>query len=178
MNLNVFAPALLNSYKNDLNATHRHFSFFILHSFIFLFLTPSFCLAQKQSKPDQLFVDKKGMLRWKSNKKEAAFFGVNYTVPFAYGYRSHKRLGIDLKKAIDNDVYHMARLGLDAFRVHVWDTEITDSTGNLLENEHLDLYDYLLNKLKQRNIKIMLTPIAFWGSGYPEPDPKTPGFSS
>ena len=129
-------------------------------------------------KQNLVYVDNKGVLRYTASKKEATFFGVNYTVPFAYGYRSHKALGIDPEKAIDADVYHMARLGLNAFRVHVWDVEISDSLGNLLENEHLRLFDYLLFKLKQQNIKILITPIAFWGSGYPEPDVKTIGFAS
>ncbi len=129
-------------------------------------------------KSNLVYVDNKGVLRYTDGKKEAAFFGVNYTVPFAYGYRSHKALGIDPEKAIDADVAHMARLGLNAFRVHVWDVEISDSLGNLLENEHLRLFDYLLFKLKQQNIKILITPIAFWGSGYPEPDVKTIGFAS
>lgn len=132
---------------------------------------------QEPKKPNLVYVDKQGVLRWTKDKKEAAFFGVNYTVPFAYGYRSHKALGKDIKQAIDEDVYHFARLGLDAFRVHIWDTEITDSLGNLLENEHLDLFDYLLHQLERRHIKILITPIAFWGNGYPERDEKTPGFS-
>ncbi len=127
---------------------------------------------------NDLMVDKQGVLRYKNTKQEAAFFGVNYTLPFAYAYRSHQVLGVDWKKAIDQDVYHLSRLGLDAFRVHVWDTEITDSLGNLLENEHLRLYDYLLFQLKARGIKTVLTPIAFWGNGYPERDEKTLGFSS
>jgi hypothetical protein len=92
--------------------------------------------------------------------------------------RSHKVLNVDPEKLIDADVYHMARLGLDAFRVHVWDVEITDSLGNLLQNEHLRLFDYLVKKLKERNIKILITPIAFWGNGYPERDEKLPGFAS
>ncbi|SFG04977.1 cellulase family glycosylhydrolase [Pontibacter chinhatensis] len=125
-----------------------------------------------------VYVDKQGVMRWQKGDKEANFFGINYTVPFAYGYRSHKALGVDLEKAIDQDVYHFARMGVNAFRVHVWDTEISDSVGNLLENEHLRLFDYLVAKLKERNIKIFLTPIAFWGPGYPEPDMKTAGFSS
>jgi hypothetical protein len=125
-----------------------------------------------------VYVDKQGVLRWQQDNKEANFFGVNYTVPFAYGYRSHKALNADLEKAIDLDVYHFARMGLDAFRVHIWDTEISDSVGNLLENEHLRLFDYLIAKLKERNIKILVTPIAYWGPGYPEPDMKTAGFSS
>ena len=135
--------------------------------------------AQKKSKDQNpVYVDKQGVMRWTKTNAEAAFFGVNYTVPFAYGYRSHKALGVDLEKAIQQDVYHLSRLGMDAFRVHVWDTEITDSSGNLLENDHLRLYDYLLAELKKRKIKTILTPIAFWGNGYPERDEKTPGFSS
>src|SRR5437868_979112 len=110
------------------------------------------CNRLHSSAQDLIYVDKQGVIRWTKDKKEASFFGVNYTVPFAYGYRSHKALGKDLKKAIDEDVYHLSRLGLDAFRVHMWDVEITDSTGNLLQNEHLDLFDYLLSRLQQKNI--------------------------
>lgn len=135
-------------------------------------------LAAQRIKQNPVYVDTKGVMRWTKTNKEATFFGVNYTVPFAYGYRSHKALNVDVKKAIDNDVYHFARLGLDAFRVHVWDTEISDSSGNLIENEHLDLFDYLLLKCRERNIKVLLTPLAFWGNGYPEKDENTGSFSS
>ena len=124
-----------------------------------------------------VYVDKKGVLRWTKDNTEAAFFGVNYTTPFAYAYRAHKAIGFDLEKAIREDVYHMARLGLDAFRVHVWDTEISDTLGNLIENDHLRLFDFLLAELKKRNIKTLITPIAFWGNGYPQRDEATPGFS-
>jgi hypothetical protein len=155
-------------------------------SFIFLrcliLLTSGYFLSDAQtpeSKKDNalIYIDQEGVMRWKKDKTEAAFFGVNYTTPFAFAYRAHKSLGIDLEKAIQQDVYHMARLGLDAFRVHVWDTEISDVAGNLLENEHLRLYDFLLAELKKRNIKTIITPIAFWGNGYPERDENTPGFS-
>lgn len=135
-----------------------------------------------QNKPETtksaIYVDASGVIRWTNNNKEASFFGVNYTVPFAFGYRSHQTLQIPHEKAIDQDVYHLARLGLDAFRVHVWDTEITDSVGNLIQNEHLRLFDYLIAQLKKRNIKILITPIAFWGNGYPERDEATGSFSS
>lgn len=151
---------------------------FVSFLYFTLFLFSCFAQRNKSKNAAPVYVDKQGVLRWTGTNKEANFFGVNYTTPFAYGYRSHKALGVDLEKAIDADVYHMARLGLDAFRVHVWDTEITDSLGNLKENEHLRLFDYLLHKLKQRNIKIFLTPLAFWGPGYPEPDIKTGSFSS
>lgn len=133
--------------------------------------------GQKTAKNNLVYIDKKGVLRYTKGGAEAAFFGVNYTLPFAYGYRSVKALGLDPRKEIDKDVYHFARLGIDAFRVHVWDTEISDSAGNLLSNEHLDLFDYLLAALKKRGIKTIITPIAYWGNGYPEPDEPTPGFS-
>ncbi len=146
-----------------------------LFYFVFLLLSVPAVFAQKQN---SIYVDKQGVMRWRKDNKEAAFFGVNYTVPFAYGYRSVKALGVNPETAIDQDVYHFARLGFDAFRVHVWDTEISDSLGNLKENEHLRLFDYLVAKLKERKIKIFLTPLAFWGNGYPEKDINTGSFSS
>jgi hypothetical protein len=133
-------------------------------------------LTQAQ-KTNLVYVDKQGIMRYTRDNKEAAFFGVNYTTPFAHAYRAHKAMGIDIEKAIQQDVYHLSRLGLDAFRVHVWDTEISDSAGNLLNNDHLRLFDFLLAELKKRNIKTIITPIAFWGNGYPDRDEATPGFS-
>jgi len=146
---------------------------------IFIFLISS-AFAQKNNSKNSnaiIYVDKEGVLRWKNDNSEASFFGVNYTTPFAYAYRAHKALNVDLEKAIQQDVYHLARIGLDAFRVHVWDNEISDVSGNLLENDHLRLFDFLLAELKKRNIKTIITPIAFWGNGYPERDENTPGFS-
>ncbi len=148
-----------------------------------VFLLFVLCLMQvvtngQTSKNNLIYVDGKGVIRYTADNREAAFFGVNYTVPFAYGYRSHNVLSVDQKKAIDNDVYHFSLLGLDAFRVHVWDTEISDSAGNLLNNIHLQLFDYLLAKLKERNIRVLITPIAFWGNGYPEKDVSIGSFSS
>lgn len=128
--------------------------------------------------PDQITIDSMGIMRWTKDGSEVTGFGVNYTVPFAHAYRSAIKLGVDIKAAIDADVYHFARLGLDLFRVHVWDCEISDTVGNLLENEHLELFDYLIFKLNERGIKSIITPIAYWGNGWPEPDEPTPGFSS
>ena len=149
--------------------------------FLFLVITfigISFSLKAQNKADNLVYVDQSGILRYTKGNKEAAFFGVNYTSPFAYAYRAHKVLGIDLKAAILQDVYHLSRLGIDAFRVHVWDTEITDSLGNLLNNEHLELFDFLIAELKKRNIKSIIKPIAFWGNGYPEMDEKKVGFSS
>ncbi|WP_324671153.1 cellulase family glycosylhydrolase [Hymenobacter sp. GOD-10R] len=154
------------------------------------FITLLFCLvwgavahtavAQRtaQRKQGDVYVDKQGVLRWQQGKQEVALFGVNYTTPFAYAYRAHQQLGVSHEQAIAQDVYHLSRLGLDAFRVHVWDIEITDTLGNLQDNEHLRLLDYLLAQLKQRGIKAILTPIAYWGNAYPEPNNTGTGFSS
>lgn len=155
----------------------RSISCISISIFFFCFFSIKSTAQSKSKIPNLVYADKQGELRYTSGKAEASFFGVNYTTPFAYAYRAHKALNVDLEKAIQNDVYHFARLGLDAFRVHVWDTEISDTAGNLLENEHLRLFDFLLAELKKRNIKTIITPIAFWGNGYPERDEPTPGYS-
>ena len=153
------------------------FTYFSISLLLFLFF--SYPLqAQKRNKEESIYVDKKGVIRYKGSNKEASFFGVNYTTPFAYGFRSQKALNVNLEEAIKADVYHMARLGLNAFRVHVWDAEISDSVGNLINNEHLRLFDFLIAELAKRNIKTLITPIAFWGNGYPEKDEKTLSFSN
>lgn len=143
---------------------------------IILIIAPSFLRGQTETE-NNAYVDEQGVLRWRNDDSEIYGFGVNYTVPFAHAYRMAERLGVDHKEAIRQDVYHFARLDLDLFRVHVWDTEISDSIGNLLENEHLDLFDYTIHEMKKRNMKFVITPIAFWGNGWPEPDEDTPGFS-
>lgn len=102
--------------------------------------------------------------------RDGAYYGTNYTVPFAHAYRALGELGVDRRKAIDRDVYHMARLGLNAFRLHLWDVELTDAGGNLLDkgNEHLELLDYLIAQLEERGIAIVLTAQTNFGNGYPE----------
>ncbi len=130
-----------------------------------------------QRNTDLISVNRNGRMVWRQGGQEAFFWGVNYTTPFAHAYRQVARLGADREKVIDADTYHFARMGLNAYRIHVWDCEISDSTGNLLENEHLRLLDYLIHRLQERGIYVFLTPIAYWGNGYPEPNEKTPGFS-
>lgn len=97
-----------------------------------------------------------------------AYYGTNYTVPFAHAYRSLGKLGVDRRWAIDRDMYHMARLGLNAFRLHLWDVELSDAEGNMLDNEHLALLDYLLTTAEKRGISVILTAQTNFGNGYPE----------
>jgi len=134
--------------------------------------------SEKRPVADRLAkVDESGVLRWQDTGDEVSLFGVNYTVPFAFTYRAHKYLGLSHKQSIDNDVRHFARMGLDAFRVHIWDQQISDRQGNLVDNEHLDLLDYLIFKLKSRGIYSILTVVGASKTGYPEPDPPAEGFS-
>ncbi|WP_206105961.1 hypothetical protein [Olivibacter sp. XZL3] len=124
-----------------------------------------------------IYIDKQGVMRWSDNKQEASFYGVNYTLPFAHAYRAIKAKGIDHKAAIDRDVYHFARLGFNAYRIHLWDVELSDGEGNLLLNEHLDLLDYLFFKLQERGIHILITAMTNFGNGYPERNEQTGAFS-
>ena len=126
----------------------------LLLSVLVIMILGDLSLISAQS---NVFVDDKGVMRWEESNREVTGFGVNYTVPFAHAYRTANRLGIKVKEAIDNDVYHFTRLGFDLYRVHVWDTQISDEKGNLLKNEYLDAFDYLLQKLKQHDINYVVS---------------------
>ncbi len=151
----------------------------ILVTSILAFLLPQFvAFATPANGSASVAVDNDGVMRWTANGEELALFGVNYTAPFAHAYRAHHRLGVDLEAAIDADVYHMARLGLNAYRIHIWDREISDPQGNLVVNDHVDKFDYLLAQLKKRGIKIIITPLQFGNAAYPEGGVPLDGFSS
>ena len=89
--------------------------------FLFVFCALFQAKAQTKTNPSPVYVDKQGAMRWSKTKEEVSLFGTNYTVPFAHAYRVIQQKGLDHKKVMDQDVYHFARLGFDAFRVHVWD---------------------------------------------------------
>ena len=148
----------------------------ILYLLLFLLLFVLKLLPQDSN--NLIYVDDKGRMRWTSTDEEAYFFGVNYSTPFAFSYRALKDKGISHKEIIDLDVQEFKRLGLNAYRIHVWDREVSDREGNLLDNEHIELLDYLISKLIENDIYIILTPIAWWGTRWPMPDVETPGFST
>ena len=72
---------------------------FILLIFIF-----SQNMVSAQQTQDQITIDEQGIMRWTKDNTEVKGFGINYTVPFAYAYRNGKKMGVDLKAAIDQDV--------------------------------------------------------------------------
>ncbi|NIJ44847.1 hypothetical protein FHR24_001286 [Wenyingzhuangia heitensis] len=118
------------------------------------FFTTNFIIAQSST-----YVADDGIIRWKKNKEEVCLFGTNYSVPFAYWDYRAELIGNNQEEAIDEDVYHISRLGLDGFRIHVQENYISDEFGNLTFNRHLQLFDYLLFKLKKRGIKLYITPM-------------------
>lgn len=147
-------------------------------SIIFALLMCNIGIVNAQSAEGNYSINEEGVLVETSTGEEVSFFGVNYSTPFAHSYRAMKMLEYDHKKAIGEDVYHFARMGMDAFRIHIWDTEISDSLGNITPNEHLELFDYMLAKLEERNIKVILTPLTFYDNAYPDGATPTDGFAN
>ena len=126
---------------------------YIKYSVLFFILAALHLFAQENiERTGDVFVDSNGMMRWKISNEEVKLFGVNYTVPFAFSYRAHKKLDISIKNSIDMDVSHFKRLGFDAFRVHVWDREISDKTATLSRTSILNyLITLLINYPKQES---------------------------
>lgn len=125
----------------------------------------------------EIVVDGEGVMRRSDNGEVVSYYGTNYTAPFAYSYRALGYEGKDRKAAIDRDIYHIARLGLNAYRLHLWDAELADSVGNLVQNDHLELLDYMIDQLEKRGIDIILTAQTNFGNGYPEKDNDTGSFT-
>lgn len=151
---------------------------FINISILLIFILSSYLSGHSIDRQSyKIYVDKNGIMRRSDTKEEVSYYGTNYTTPFAHAYRALGELGIDRKKAIDRDVYHMKRLGFNGFRLHLWDVELSDSAGNLINNDHLDLLDYLISQLEKEDIDIILTAQTNFGNGYPEKNIDTGGFS-
>ena len=151
-------------------------------TFLFLlFLQAGLAIQIKSENADRqsykIYVDKNGVMRRSDTKEEVSYYGTNYTLPFAHAYRAVGNLGLDRKEAIDKDVYHLKRLGFNGFRLHLWDVELSDSAGNLLQNDHLDLLDYLISQLENEGIDIILTAQTNFGNGYPEKNIDTGAFT-
>jgi hypothetical protein len=127
-----------------------------------------------------VFLDKAGVVRWSDNREEVRLFGANYVITTASDYRAAGYVGGDRKKMIDEDMAHFARMGWDGMRVTFWgDWEASDSAGNLIANDHLDLMDYLIARARERGIYLLFSPIQLYSSNWPDAiqnDSRTPGF--
>ncbi|MEI7732766.1 MAG: cellulase family glycosylhydrolase [Verrucomicrobiota bacterium] len=107
------------------------------------------------------------VLRWADTGEEVALFGVNYYPPHYTNFRDLGLLGVDREQTIRDDLVHFKRLRLDLLRLHVFERELSDAEGNLVENEHLRLLDYLISQCRSNGLYLVLTPIAWW----PTPNP-------
>lgn len=134
------------------------------------FLLTAICLnAQTKTQLEKVFLDKNGVIRWQENKQEVALFGANYCLPSACDYRAAGYISSDRKKMVDQDMVHFARMGWDALRLCLWgDWENTDKEGNLVNNDHLDLMDYVIAKARTRGIYFLLSPIVTYSSLWPD----------
>jgi len=91
-------------------------------------------------------------------------FGVNYYAPFNHNFYNIAELGKDHYRAVDEDFRHFRELGVRFLRIHLYDREITDPEGNLVENANLDVLDYVLKKSEEQGIYLMMTPIVWWNT--------------
>src|SRR5689334_19352696 len=124
------------------------------------------------------YIDK-GVIRWRDDRSEVTLFGANYALPTASDYRAAGYLHADRKKMIDEDMAQFARMGWDGLRLTFWgDWEASDSAGNLIANDHLDLLDYLIARARERGIYMLFSPIQLYGSNWPDAlqDTTQPGF--
>ena len=87
----------------------------------------------------------------------------NYVLPTASDYRAAGYLHADRKRMIDEDMAQFARMGWDGLRLTFWgDWEASDSAGNLIANDHLDLLDYLIARARERGIYMLFSPIQLY----------------
>ncbi len=126
-----------------------------------------------------VYLDNQGVVRWRDDRQEVTLFGANYVLPTASDYRAAGYLHADRKRMIDEDMAQFARMGWDGLRLTFWgDWEASDSAGNLIANDHLDLQDYLVARARERGIYMLFSPIQLYGSNWPDAlqDSSAPGF--
>jgi hypothetical protein len=125
------------------------------------------------------YLDSAGVVRWRDDRQEVTLFGANYVIHTASDYRAAGYVHGDRKRMIDEDMAQFARMGWDGLRLTFWgDWEASDSAGNLLANDHLDLLDYLVARARERGIYMLFSPIQLYGSNWPDAlgDTTAPGF--
>jgi hypothetical protein len=126
-----------------------------------------------------VFLDREGVVRWRDSGAEVALFGANYVITGASDYRAAGYVHGDRKRMIDEDMAQFARMGWDGLRLTFWgDWESSDSAGNLIANDHLDLLDYLVARARERGIYMLFSPIQLYSSTWPDAmeDTTPPGF--
>lgn len=119
--------------------------------------------------PMRPIFEEEGVLYYMEGQ-EVALWGTNY-YPMAWGqYTNMQARGADFHKAIVEDLDMMQQMGIEALRLHLFDTEMSDAEGNLIDNEHLELLDFLIAECNRRSIYFVMTTMAWWGSPSQRPD--------
>ncbi len=139
---------------------------------------------EAQTKPSparfrEVYLDREGVVRWRDDRTEVALFGANYVLPSASDYRAAGYLRGDRKRMIEEDMAQFARMGWDGLRLTFWgDWESSDTAGNLIANDHLDLLDWLVARARERGIYMLFGPIQLYNATWPDAldDTTSPGF--
>ena len=99
-----------------------------------------------------------------AENRYVTLWGVNYYAPFNHNFYNLAELGKDHCRAIDRDLDDLQLLGADFIRMHMFEREISDPAGNLVENENLRVFDYLLDQCEKRGIYLMLSAMTYWNT--------------
>ena len=99
-----------------------------------------------------------------AENRYVTLWGVNYYAPFNHNFCNLAELGKDHCRAIDRDLDDLQLLGADFIRMHMFEREISDPAGNLVENENLRVFDYLLDQCEKRGIYLMLSAMTYWNT--------------
>ncbi len=109
------------------------------------------------------FVVKDGVI-YDADGIKVKLWGVNYYTPFNHNFYNIGELGKDHFRAIDEDIRHFKLLGIDFIRMHLYDREITDRDGNIVENKNMRVLDYLIDQCEKNGIYLMITPTVWWNT--------------
>ena len=99
-----------------------------------------------------------------ADDREVRLWGVNYYAPFNHNFYNLEELGIRQEDAIDRDIAHFKLMGIDLVRMHMYEREITDPMGNIVENRNMEVFDYLIDACEKNGIFLMLSPISYWNT--------------
>jgi len=96
--------------------------------------------------------------------EKVKLWGVNYYVPFNHNFFNIEELGKDHFAAIDEDIRHFKLMGVELIRMHLYEREITDRDGNVVENRNMEVFDYLVDQCEKHGIYLMLSPMVWWNT--------------
>ena len=114
---------------------------------------------------EKVYMDKQGVIRWTESHEEVALFGANYCLPSACDFRAADYVGGERKQMIVEDLEHFKPNELGRITsLLLGRLSEYGSEGNLQENEHLHLLDYLIAEADKRDIYMLLSPIVTYNS--------------